>query len=430
VQAGQVAALRAGWRFGETTTSFAGIHETGPAPLPTGTHRSIRGSLATAYGLLAAAHRAGLPLFLGAYPGTPADEIRHELSKLTSFGVRPFQAEDEIAAAGAALGASFAGMLGATVTSGPGMALNAEMIAFGVSLELPLVVVNVQRGGPSADRSTKSEQADLLQALYGRNGESPVPVIAPRSPSDCFDTALEACRIALAYRTPVVLLSDTGLAHGCEPWRVPDVNRLPDLAVEFATAANGLDETGREVFLPYARDPRTLARPLGLPGTPGLQHRIGGLEEAGHGGGASGGPDHHDLMARTRQAKIDKIAVPALSVDDPSAPPGHGADILVLGWGSTYGPISAACRRVRRHGAAVAQAHLRHINPLPPNTASVLSAYETVLVPEMNTGQLASLLRASCLVDTISHTPTGGLPFHAAELEEVIMNVITGGTFS
>ena len=322
VLAGNVAALRAGWNFGETTESIAVTCQVKPAALPAGTYRSINGNLAIAYGLVAAAHQARMPLFLGAYPITPASEIMHELSKLNAYGAHVFQAEDEIAAIGAALGAGYAGLLGVTVTSGPGMALKTETIGLAVALELPLVVVNVQRGGPSTGLPTKTEQADLLQAMYGRNGEAPVPVLAPRSASDCFDVTIEACRIALAHRTPVVLLSDGYLANGSEPWRVPAVGDLPDLGVEFATTPNGLDEAGRPVFLPYTRDPGTLARPLAVPGTPGLQHRIGGLEKADQTGEISYDPDNHHRMVQLRQEKIDTIPVPPLEVDDPSGPPG------------------------------------------------------------------------------------------------------------
>ncbi|MEV5409619.1 2-oxoacid:acceptor oxidoreductase subunit alpha [Thermopolyspora sp. NPDC052614] len=422
-----VAALRAGWNYGETTETFAVTYQVKPAMLPPGTYRNIHGNLATAYGLLAASRRAGTNLFLGAYPITPASDVMHELSKLKSFGVHSFQAEDEIAAIGAALGASYAGMLGVTVTSSPGMALKTETIGLAVALELPLVIVNVQRGGPSTGLPTRTEQADLFQAMYGRNGEAPVPVLAPRSPSDCFDTAIEACRIAFTHRTPVILLSDAAVANGSEPWRVPALDELPDLRIEYATTPNGLDADGNEVFLPYARDPETLARPLALPGTPGLAHRIGGLEKADLTGEISYDPDNHDLMVRNRQDKIDRVAVPDLEVHDPAGPPGYGARVLVIGWGSTYGPIGAACRRVRRRGLAIAQAHLRHLNPLPANLPEVLSAYDTVLVPEMNLGQLATLLRATCLVDTVGYTQTRGMPFQVAELENVFVNVIMGG---
>lgn len=430
VSGANIAALRAGWHFGETTESFAVTYEVKPAALPSGTYRNIQGNLATAYGLVAGAERAGLRLFLGAYPITPASDVLHELSKLKAYGVRSFQAEDEIAAVGAALGASFAGLLGVTVTSGPGMALKTETLGLAVTLELPLVVVNVQRGGPSTGLPTKTEQADLWQAMYGRNGEAPLPVLAPRSPADCFDTAIEACRIALRYRTPVVMLSDGYLANGSEPWQVPAVDGLPDLRVQYATDTNGLSQTGEEVFLPYARDPDTLARPLATPGTPRLQHRIGGLEKDSLTGVVSYDGDNHDLMVRTRQAKVDRIDVPPVEVDDPSGGPGRGARVLVLGWGSTYGPIGTACRRIRQRGMAIAQVHLRHLNPLPPNLGQVLSAYDTVLVPEMNLGQLASLIRADCLVDTVSYTQLRGTPFRAAELEKVFENLITGGKTS
>lgn len=426
VRDANIAALRAGWAFGETTESFAVSYEVAAAALPRGTYRSVQGNLATAYGLVAAAERAGLDLFLGSYPITPASDILHELSKLTSRGVRTFQAEDEIAAVGAAFGASYAGLLAVTVTSGPGMALMSETLGLAVMLELPLVVINVQRGGPSTGLPTKTEQADLWQAMFGRHGEAPLPVLAARSPADCFDTAIEACRIALHYRTPVILLSDGYIANGSEPWRVPSVDDLPDLSIEFATGPNGLNEDGEEVFLPYARDPVTLARPLALPGTPGLQHRIGGLEKDALTGAISYDPDNHDLMVRTRHDKVDRIPVPDVHVDDPSGPPGHGARVLAIGWGSTYGPIGAACRRVRRRGMRIAQAHLRHLNPLPANLATVLSAYDTVLVPELNLGQFASLIRSNFLVDTVGYNQIRGMPFRADELEDVFVNVMTG----
>ena len=335
-----ITAFRAGWNYGETAEAFSVSYEVKPAPLPAGTYRNISGNLALAYGLVAASQRCGLPLFLGSYPITPASDILHELSKHKRFGVRTFQAEDEIAGVGAALGAAFGGALGVTTTSGPGIALKSETIGLAVALELPLVICDIQRGGPSTGLPTKTEQADLLQAMFGRNGEAPVPIVAPRSPSDCFDAALEAVRIATTYRTPVLLLSDGYLANGSEPWLIPDVQTLPDLRVAFATEPNG--EQGR--FLPYLRDPQTLARPWAVPGTPGLEHRIGGLEKADGTGNISYDPANHDLMVRTRQAKVDGIAasIPELEVDDPSGQ----ARVLVLGWGSTYGPIGAACRRV------------------------------------------------------------------------------------
>jgi 2-oxoglutarate ferredoxin oxidoreductase subunit alpha len=427
VLAGNLAALRAGWNYGETTESFAVIYRVESAAMAPGRYRNIQGNLATAYGLVAAAKRAQLPLFLGAYPITPASDILHELSKLKSFGVRTFQAEDEIAAVGAALGASYAGLLGVTVTSGPGMVLKTETIGLAVALELPLVVVNVQRGGPSTGLPTKTEQADLLQAVYGRNGESPVPVLAPRSPSDCFDVAIEACRIALTYRTPVILLSDAYLANGSEPWRVPDVADLPDLRVEFARDANGIGADGAEVFLPYARDPQTLARPWAIPGTPRLQHRIGGLEKADLTGEVSYDADNHDFMVGIRCEKVDRIPVPAVEIDDPSGRPGFGARVAVVGWGSTYGAISEACRRLRRRGMAIAHAHLRHLNPLPAGLGELLSQYDTVLVPELNLGQLAALIRAQTLVDTVGYNHTRGLPFQVAELEQLFSTIVSGG---
>ncbi|WP_462202823.1 2-oxoacid:acceptor oxidoreductase subunit alpha [Frankia sp. CcWB3] len=426
VQAANIAALRAGWIYGDTTEAFALAYEVKPAKLPAGTYRYMKGNKAIAYGLVAAAQQAGMPLFLGAYPITPASDILHELSALASFDVRSFQAEDEIAAIGSAIGAAFAGMLGVTVTSGPGMALKTEALGLAVIMELPLVVVNVQRGGPSTGLPTKTEQSDLLQALYGRHGEAPLPVIAARSPADGFDAALEAARIALAYRTPVILLSDAYVANGSEPWRVPETAELPSIGIDLATGPNGVDEAGNPIFLPYARDPITLARPLAIPGTPGLTHRIGGLEKAELTGAVSYDPDNHDLLVRTRQSKIDNIDVPLLEVDDPSGSPGSGADVLVIGWGSTWGPIGEACRQVRRDGMKVAQAHLRHLAPLPANLASVLSEYHTVLVPEMNLGQLAGLLRRECLIDTVGYNQTRGMPFRVAELTSVISRIIQG----
>ncbi|WP_261556134.1 2-oxoacid:acceptor oxidoreductase subunit alpha [Frankia tisae] len=426
VQAANVSALRAGWIYGETTEAFANVYEVKPAPLPAGTYRHMKGNKAVAYGLVAAAHQAAMPLFLGAYPITPASEILHELAALASNDVRSFQAEDEIAAIGAAIGGSYAGMLGVTVTSGPGMALKAEALGLAVIMELPLVIVNVQRGGPSTGLPTKTEQSDLLQALYGRHGEAPMPVIAVRSAADGFDAAMEAARIALAYRTPVILLSDAYIANGSEPWRVPEVEELPFIGIDLATEPNGVDADGNPIFLPYARDPVTLARPLAIPGTPGLTHRIGGLEKADLTGAVSYDPDNHDLMIRTRQSKIDGIDVPPLEVDDPSGPPGSGADVLVIGWGSTWGPIGEACRQVRAEGMKVAQAHLRHIVPLPANLASVLSEYHTVLVPEMNLGQLAGHLRRETLIDTVGYNQTRGMPFRTAELASVITRVIQG----
>jgi 2-oxoglutarate/2-oxoacid ferredoxin oxidoreductase subunit alpha len=419
-----VAAFKAGYHFGETTESFSVSYEVKPAPMPPGLYRNISGNLALSYGLVAASRLSGLPLFLGSYPITPATDILHELSKHKRFGVRTFQAEDEIAGVGAALGAAFGGALAVTTTSGPGLALKAETIGLAVSLELPLIVVNVQRGGPSTGLPTKTEQADLLQAMFGRNGEAPVPIVAPRSPSDCFDAAIEAARIATKYRTPVLLLSDGYLANGSEPWLLPEVAALPDLRVEFATEPNHVAANGTAEFWPYLRDEQTLARPWAVPGTPGLEHRIGGLEKANGSGNISYDPANHEAMVRLRAAKIDGIAadIPPLQVDDPSG----RARVLVLGWGSTYGPIGAAVRQVRRVGGVVAQAHLRHLHPFPANTGEVLRRYDRVVVPEMNLGQLSMLLRATYLVDTIGYNRVRGLPFKSDELAAVIESVLAG----
>ncbi|MFF4409026.1 2-oxoacid:acceptor oxidoreductase subunit alpha [Streptomyces sp. NPDC001262] len=416
-----VTAFRAGWNFGETTEDFAVSYEVAPATsaFPAGTYRNISGNLALAYGLIAAGRQADLPLYLGSYPITPASDILHELSRHKNFGVRTFQAEDEIAGIGAALGAAFGGSLAVTTTSGPGVALKSETIGLAVSLELPLLIVDIQRGGPSTGLPTKTEQADLLQAMYGRNGEAPVPVVAPRTPADCFDAAIDAARIALTYRTPVFLLSDGYLANGSEPWRIPEMDELPDLRVQFAVSPNHELADGTEVFWPYKRDPQTLARPWAVPGTPGLEHRIGGIEKQDGTGNISYDPANHDFMVRTRQAKIDGITVPDIEVDDPGQ-----ATTLVLGWGSTYGPITAAVRRVRAAGGTVAQAHLRHLNPFPGNLGDVLGRYEKVVVPEMNLGQLATLLRAKYLKDIRSYTQVSGMPFKAEQLADVLKEAI------
>ena len=417
-----ITALRAGWNYGETTEDFAVRYEIKPAPMPAGTYRNITGNLALAYGLIAASKRSGLPLFLGSYPITPASDILHELARHKRFGVRTFQAEDEIAGVGAALGAAFGGALGVTTTSGPGVALKSETIGLAVSLELPLVVCDIQRGGPSTGLPTKTEQADLLQAMFGRNSEAPVPIVAPRSPGDCFDAAIEAARIAITYRTPVFLLSDGYLANGSEPWQIPSVDDLPVIDPGFATGPNRTNG-GEPEFWPYLRDAETLARPWAVPGTPGLEHRIGGIEKADGTGNISYDPDNHDRMVRLRQAKVDGIAgIAPLEVDDPSG----RARTLVIGWGSTYGPIGAAVRRIRGSGHHVAHAHLRHLNPLPANTGEVLRSYDRVLLPEMNLGQLALLLRAKYLVDVIGYNKVRGLPFTAEELATVIKDVING----
>ncbi|POM25466.1 2-oxoglutarate oxidoreductase subunit KorA [Actinomadura rubteroloni] len=410
-----VAAFQAGWNYGETTEAFSVQYQVKPAEHAPGLYRNITGNVALAYGIVAAGQRSGLPVYLGSYPITPASDILHELSKHKRFGVRTFQAEDEIAAVGAALGASFGGSLGVTTTSGPGIALKSETIGLAVATELPLLVIDVQRSGPSTGMPTKTEQADLLQAMHGRNGEAPVPVIAPKSPSDCFDAALEAARIAVKYRTPVILLSDGYLANGSEPWKLPEVDTLPVIEPGFAAP-------DQEDFQPFARDPQTLARPWAVPGTPGLEHRIGGLEKADGSGNISYDPANHDRMTRLRQAKVDGIAadIEPLAVDDPSG----AARVLVLGWGGTFGAISAAVREVRAAGGLVAQAHLRHLNPFPANLEPVLRSYDRVVVPEINLGQLALLLRGRFLIDVISYNQVRGLPFKSEELAGVLRDVI------
>ena len=418
ILAANLAAFEAGWSFGETTESFSVQYEVAPAEMPKGTYRNITGNPALAFGLIAASERSGLPLFLGSYPITPASDILHELAKNHHFGVMTVQAEDEIAGIGSAIGAAYGGALAVTTTSGPGVALKSESIGLAVSLELPLIIVDVQRGGPSTGLPTKTEQSDLLQAMFGRNGESPVPIVAPKSPSDCFFAAMEAARIAVEYRTPVFLLSDGYLANGSEPWLVPNVDDLPVITPGFATGPNHTDADGNEEFWPYLRDPETLARPWAIPGTKGLEHRIGGLEKADGSGDVSYDPENHDRMVRLRQAKVDAIAdtIPDIEVDDPTG----DADVLVLGWGSTYGPIGAAVEVSRRNGVKVAQAHLRHLNPFPKNLGDVLRKYRMVLVPEMNLGQLSMLLRAKYLVDITGVNQVRGLPFKSTELIDAI----------
>ena len=409
-------AFKAGWNYGETSEDFAVSYEVAPAKLEPGTYRQISGNTALSYGLIAASRLSGLPLFLGAYPITPASGILEELAGLKEFGVRTFQAEDEIAASGAALGAAFGGSLGVTTSAGPGIVLKSETVGLAVTLELPLVIVDIQRAGPSTGMPTKPEQADLLMVLHGRNSESPVPVVAAATPAGCFDAAIEAARIAVKYRTPVFLLSDAYLANGSEPWRIPDVANLPDISTEFTSEPN--DDEG---FLPYKRDPETLARPWAIPGTPGLEHRIGGLEKANETGNVSYDPENHDLMVRLRAAKVAGIAadIPELEVDDPD-----GADMLVIGWGSTYGSIVAAVQRVRDSGRSVARAHLEYLNPFPRNTGEVLGGYEKVLVPEINLGQLRMLLRAEFLVDAAGYNKVRGRPFRAAELADAITALV------
>jgi 2-oxoglutarate ferredoxin oxidoreductase subunit alpha len=412
IAAANVAAFKAGWNFGETAELFAHHYEVKRAALPPGTYRNVTGATALAWGLVAAAHRARLPLFYASYPITPASELLHELSKHKNFGVRTIQAEDEIAAAGMAVGAAFAGHLAVTGTSGPGMDLKEETIGLAVQLELPMVIVDVQRAGPSTGMPTKTEQSDLLMAMYGRHGEAPLPIVAAMTPAHCFDAAIEAARIALKYRTPVILLSDTFLANSAEPWRIPDPEALPDIAVPFATQPN---RDGQ--FLPYLRD-ENLARPWAIPGTPGLQHRIGGLEKQDGTGNVSYDPANHEYMTRIRAAKVAKVAddIPPLAVDEEG-----GEELLVVGWGSSYGTIREAVRRVRAAGRRVAHAHLVHLNPFPRNTGEVLRRFPRILVPEMNNGQLVRLLRAEYLVDAKSYTKIQGLPFRASEIETEIL---------
>jgi 2-oxoglutarate/2-oxoacid ferredoxin oxidoreductase subunit alpha len=408
VRDANLAAFRAGYNFGETAELLAVHYEVEPAPVPPGTYRNINGTSAMALGLIAAAVRSGLGLFYASYPITPASELLHALSRHKRFGVHTVQAEDEISAANMVLGASFAGHLGVTATSGPGMDLKTETIGLAVALELPMVIIDVQRAGPSTGMPTKTEAADLLMALYGRHGESPLPVIASSTPGNCFDAAIEAARLAVRFRTPVILLSDTFLANSSEPWRLPELSALPDIEPNFATDPSG--------FQPYARN-ADMARPWAIPGTPGLRHRIGGLEKEDVTGNISYEPENHEHMTRLRAERIARIEVPDLEVDDPDS-----ADLLVLGWGSSYGAIEGAARRTRReHGARLATAHLTHLNPLPKNTGEVLRSFERVLIPEMNMGQLAKVLRAEYLVDCESYTKVDGLPIFTRDVMEQIM---------
>jgi 2-oxoglutarate ferredoxin oxidoreductase subunit alpha len=418
VRDANLAAFKAGLHFGETAEVFGHAFEIPPAALAPGRYRNITGNVAVAYGMIAAAQKASLPILYASYPITPASDILHELSKLKNFGVRTIQAEDEIAAASIAIGAAFAGQLGVTATSGPGVDLKSEAMGLAISLELPLVLIDVQRGGPSTGLPTKTEQSDLLLAMYGRHGEAPLPIVAAKSPSHCFDAAFEAVRIALKYRTPVILLSDGYLANGAEPWLLPDVDALADIAVPFAERPN---HDG--VFWPYLRDPETLARPWAIPGTPGLMHRIGGIEKQEGTGNVNYEPANHELMVHIRADKVAGIArdIPPVEVTGDT-----DASVLALGWGSTWGPISEAVRRVRAQGRKVAHAHLVHLNPFPANLGEVLAGYEKVLIPEMNLGQLARLVRAEYLVPAESLTKVQGLPFSAAEIEAKLLEMIDG----
>jgi 2-oxoglutarate/2-oxoacid ferredoxin oxidoreductase subunit alpha len=408
IAAANLKAFDTGYAFGETSEGFAVQYEVKAAPLEPGLYRQITGNVALSWGLLAASKLSQLPLFLGAYPITPASSILEELAKHKAFGVRTFQAEDEIAAVGAALGAAFGGSLGVTTSAGPGVVLKSETVGLAIALELPLLIIDVQRAGPSTGMPTKPEQGDLLMVLFGRNSESPVPVIAASSPGDCFYAAIEAVRVALTYRTPVYLLSDAYLANGAEPWPVPDIESLEPIEVEFAQA-NG------EPFLPYKRDPETLARAWAIPGTPGLEHRIGGLEKANETGAISYDADNHDLMTQLRAAKVAGVKVPDVEVDHQ-----EGADVLVLSWGGTYGPVHAGMRRVRASGGKVAHAHLRWLNPFPANLGDVLRSYDKVLIPEMNLGQLLQLVRARYLVDAVGYNRVTGKPFKAGEIADAV----------
>jgi 2-oxoglutarate/2-oxoacid ferredoxin oxidoreductase subunit alpha len=409
-----IASLKAGHAFGETAE--LGAFEVKPATLAPGKYRRVTGNQALAFGLIAASVQSKLPLFLGSYPITPASDILHELSRHKNFGVRTVQAEDEIAACSMAIGSAFSGHLGVTTTSGPGLDLKAEALGLAQSLELPLIVIDIQRGGPSTGLPTKTEQSDLLHAMYGRHGEAPLPIVAAYSPPSCFWAALEAARIALKYMTPVILLSDGYLANGAEPWRIPAVQKLPDISVRFAAQPNfGQD------FWPFLRDEDTLARPWAIPGTPGLEHRIGGLEKADGTGNISYDPENHQLMTLLRAAKIKAIEE---DVDPLEWDGDDDAKVLVLGWGSTYGAIGAATRRMRASGMKIARAHLKHLNPFPKNTGEVLARFDKVVIPEMNMGQLSKLIRAEFLIDVISINKVKGLPFRAAELEDRLREMV------
>ncbi|HEY4584468.1 MAG TPA: 2-oxoacid:acceptor oxidoreductase subunit alpha, partial [Acidimicrobiia bacterium] len=417
VAAANIAAFQAGYTLGEATEAARTTFVVKPAALEPGTYTNINGNSALAWGLITASRLSGLPLFYGSYPITPASDILHELARHKNFGVRTFQAEDEIAGVGSAIGAAFAGNLAVTGSSGPGIALKSESISLAFMMELPLIVINVQRGGPSTGLPTKPEQSDLLFSLYGRHGESPIPVIAAASPSDAFGMAIEAARLALKYMTPVLLLSDNQIANGSEPWKLPDVTSLEPIPVEFAKYPNGPDG----VFLPYMRDVDTFARPWAIPGTPGLEHRIGGLEKEAITGNVSYEPANHQLMTDTRAWKVANIAndIPRIEVNGDI-----DAEILVLGWGSTYGSIRAAARRVRLGGRKVATTHLRYLNPLPTNLGEVLNSYKQILIPELNTGQLRRVIRSEFLLDVKGLNKVAGEPFKVAEIEEKILEMI------
>ena len=448
VMKANTAAFKAGHAFGETAEMFDYTYVVPPAKLPPGTYTNINGNTALAWGLVAASQLSKLPLFLGSYPITPASDVLHELSGRKNFGIRTLQAEDEIAAICSALGAAYGGHIGVTTTSGPGLSLKAEALGLAVSLELPLILVDIQRGSPSTGLPTKTEAADLLQAYFGRHGEAPLPIVAAYSPSHCFTASIEAVRLALKYRTPVVYLSDAYLANGSEPWCLPDPSTLPEIEVEFATVPNTKDEDGNDDFWPYLRDSETLARDWAIPGTPGLMHRIGGLEKADGSGNISYDPANHEAMVRLRAEKIARIAndIPltwvntaagdiggtgmisnaAMPIEPPADPESDCPDVLVLSWGSTWGAVSSAVRKVRRQGKDVDHAHLIHLCPFPRDLGDLLARYKTVLIPEINMGQLALLIRAKYLVDAKSITKVQGFPFMAGELRDTILAVING----
>ncbi|MEN8238784.1 MAG: 2-oxoacid:acceptor oxidoreductase subunit alpha [Actinomycetota bacterium] len=412
-----VSALKAGYNYGITTEAFHHTYEINPAPLPAGEYTNVIGNVATAWGLMAGADKAKLPLFLGSYPITPATTILEELARHRNFGVKTFQAEDEIAGIGTTLGAAFAGSLAVTTTSGPGLALKSETLSLALMTELPMIVVDVQRGGPSTGLPTKVEQSDLLFAMYGRHGESPLPIVSTSAPSDAFDAAFEAARIAVKYMTPVILLTDGYIATSSEPWRLPDLDALPDISRPYAA------QDGDEPFLPYARDPETMARPWAIPGQPGLEHRIGGLEKDASTGNVSYVPDNHEHMSHVRAEKVLAIAKDIADVEVH----GEGDDLLVLGWGSTFGAIRTAVNRALRDGYSVSHIHLRHINPFPQNLGELLHNYDRVLIPEINLGQLSRLIRAEYGVESIGYNRVLGQPMRARDIEFKIHEILDGG---
>jgi 2-oxoglutarate ferredoxin oxidoreductase subunit alpha len=416
-----VKALQAGYNFGDTTETFTTRYKVEKAKMEPGNYRSIMGNQALAYGLIAASQKSGLQLFLGSYPITPASDILHELSRHKNFGIKTFQAEDEIAAITSAIGASYGGVFGLTTTSGPGMALKAEAMGLAVMLEIPLLIINVQRGGPSTGLPTKTEQSDLMQAYYGRNGECPMPVIAASTPSDCFNAVYEAMRIAVQHMTPVIFLSDGYIANGAEPWKYPVADNLPEIKTNFASSnyASDVDDNGK--FQPYKRD-ENLVRPWAIPGTPGLEHRVGGLEKQDITGNISYDPDNHQHMVKTRQAKVDKIAdhIPLQTLD--SGP--ESGKILVLGWGSTYGSIKSAVKQLQDEGHAVSHAHLRYIRPFPKNLGDIIKKFDHILIPEINNGQLIKIIRDVYLVDAKGYNKIMGVPITKGELVEELMKML------